>query len=248
MLSGAILALGLGMLTGGTLTTADWVWSAVAGIGNGLGTSFLYRGFASGRMGVVGPISAVGAALVPVAVALALGERPSALVWLGLLFAFPGIWLVSREPPDPASGARVGLARGVWDGTLAGLGFGTVFVGLSQVEAAAGFWPLAINQVVAAVTIPVVASLVGAPWQPRRPAALLGFFPGLAATVATGAFLLASQSGLLTIAAIVTSLYPAITVLLAALLLREVIHRGQGIGLLCCALAVALVAAGDSSA
>lgn len=246
MLTGGLLSLGLSLLTGGTLTTADWGWSVLAGVGNGLGTSFLYRGFSGGRMAVVGPISAVGAAVLPVAVGLGLGERPSLVVWLGLVAAFPGIWLVSREPSDPAGGARVGLARGVADGIMAGLGFGTVFAGLAQVEATAGFWPLAINQLVAAVTIPVLASLFGASWQPGSTTALLGVLPGLAGAVATGSFMLASQGGLLTIAAVVTSLYPAITVLLAALLLHEVIHRGQAAGLLCCAVAVTLVATGDA--
>ena len=84
--------------TGGSPTTADLGWAVVAGIANGFGTAFLYRGLAAGRMGVVAPVSAVGAVVVPVLVGLLVGERPAALVWLGVLLALPAIWLVSREP------------------------------------------------------------------------------------------------------------------------------------------------------
>ena len=64
-------------------TSADLWWAVVAGVGNGFGTAFLYRGLSSGRMGVVAPVSGVGAALVPVVVGVLTGERPSALVWVG---------------------------------------------------------------------------------------------------------------------------------------------------------------------
>ncbi len=86
----------------GDPTTADLTWGALGGIGNGAGAGFLYRGLASGRMGVVGPVSAVGAAALPVVVGVLSGERPAALVWAGIVVAAPAIWLVAREPrPEP---------------------------------------------------------------------------------------------------------------------------------------------------
>ncbi|QBR94246.1 DMT family transporter [Nocardioides euryhalodurans] len=243
-LAGAAVVLGLAALTDGTPTGTALGWAVVAGVGNGLGTAFLYRGLSSGRMGVVAPLSGVGAVLVPVAVGLVTGERPPTLVWVGILAALPGIWLVAREP---ATGDVTGAASGgsgAVDGVLAGLGFGALFATLAQVPDSAGFLPLALNQLVAAVVVVVVASLLRAPWLPREPAAAAGVLTGVLGALATGAFLVASQQGFLTVTAVLASLYPAVTVVLAATVLREHIHRAQAAGLVLCGVAVALVAAG----
>ena len=122
-LAGAVFVLLGGLAVDGDPTRQDLAWGVLAGVGNGFGTAFLYRGLSSGRMGVVAPISAVGAALVPVAVGLVGGERPAGLVWLGIAAAFPGIWCVSQDPAADSPGAR----GGVLDGVLAGLGFGVLF-------------------------------------------------------------------------------------------------------------------------
>jgi drug/metabolite transporter (DMT)-like permease len=216
----------------------------VAGVGNGFGTVFLYRGLSSGRMGVVAPVSAVGAVLVPVAVGLLTGERPAGLVWVGIAAALPGIWLVAREPTAEDVAGERPTRSGVLDGVLAGLGFGSLFAALAQIPEEAGFLPLALNQVVAAAAIVAVAAVLRAAWVPRERAALLGVVPGALGALATAAFLLATQSGFLTVTAVLASLYPAFTVVLAATVLREHIHRAQGWGLVLCGLAVALVAAG----
>lgn len=232
-------AVALAVAVPGHATGTDLAWGALAGIGSGTGGAFLYRGFAAGRMGVVAPVSAVGAALVPVVVAVTTGERPSTLVWIGIAAAVPGIWLVSREPDNDG-----GLADGLVDGVLAGAGFGLLFAAMGQVPEAAGWWPTALAQAVALVAVAVTASVLRAAWVPRHRADLWGLLAGVLATTAVVCFLLATQSGLLTIAAVVTSLYPAVTILLAATVLREHIHAAQGVGLACCGVAVALVAAG----
>jgi drug/metabolite transporter (DMT)-like permease len=239
-----VVMVAVSLLVDGEPTGADYGWAVLAGVGNGLGTVFLYRGLSSGRMGVVAPVSGVGAALLPVAVGVVTGERPAALVWLGIAAALPGIWLVAREPTgeDVAGGHPSGT--GVLDGVLAGLGFGTLFAALAQIPEEAGFAPLALNQLVAAVVIVVAATAAGAAWVPRSRAAYAGTATGLLGAAATGAFLLATQQGYLTVTAVLASLYPAFTVLLAATVLREHIHRWQAIGLVLCGIAVALVAAG----
>ncbi len=242
--AGALSVAVLSAFTEGSPDAAALWWSVAAGVGNGFGTSFLYRGLSSGRMGVVAPISGVGATLVPVVVGVATGERPSALVWVGIVVALPGIWLVSREPVVEDVGGDRPTSSGVVDGVLAGLGFGVLFASLGQIPEEAGFWPLALNQLVAVVAIAVLATLMGAPWVPRHPATLLGVVSGLMGGLATGAFLLATQSGFLTVTAVLASLYPAFTVILAATVLGEHVHRHQAIGLLFCAAAVTLVAAG----
>ena len=239
-LGGAVFVSIAGLVRGGDPTAADFAWGLLAGVGNGFGTAFLYRGLASGRMGVVAPISAVGAALVPVAVGLVIGERPSALVWIGILAAVPGIWFVSQEPEMDAPGAR----GGVLDGVLAGLGFGVLFAALGQIPESAGLLPLALNQTVGAVAIVLVALAMRVSWVPREAPALWGLLCGSLGGCATVAFLLATQAGALTVAAVLASLYPAVTILLAALVLKEPVHRAQAIGLVLCGAAVALVAAG----
>ena len=237
-LGGAALVLLLSLVTDGSPTAASLGWAVLAGVGNGFGTAFLYRGLATGRMGVVAPISGVGAVVVPVVVGLATGERPGELVWLGMLLALPAIWLVSREPGDAPVGS------GVLDGVLAGAGFGTLFAALAQIPEDAGFAPLAFNQLVGAGAIVVVATVLRQPWVPRNRYAFGGVFSGALGALATLLFLVATQGGFLTVTAVITSLYPAFTVLLAATVLREHVHRAQAIGLALCAGSVALVAAG----
>ena len=228
----------LALVVDGSPTRTDLWWGALAGVGTGVGGAFLYRGLAAGRMGVVAPISAVGAALLPVCVGVATGERPAVLVWLGIVAAVPGIWLVSREPGGSGS-----LAAGLLDGVLAGLGFGLLFAAMGQVPEEAGYAPLALSQAAAMACVALTATLLGGRWIPHARAQAWGVLAGLLATVAVVAFLLATQTGLLTVASVVTSLYPAVTIALAALVLRERIHASQGVGLLLCGLAVGLVAA-----
>lgn len=230
-------ALVLAVVVDGSPTRGDLAWGALAGIGSGAGGAFLYRGLAAGRMGVVAPISAVGAALLPVCVGVATGERPALLVWLGIAAAVPGIWLVSREP-----GGSGDLAAGILDGVIAGLGFGLLFAAMGQVPEGAGFAPLAVAQGVAVLAVALTATVLRGRWVPYHRSQAWGAVAGVLATVAVVAFLLATQTGLLTVASVVTSLYPAITIALAALVLRERIHASQGVGLLLCGIAVGLVA------
>jgi uncharacterized membrane protein len=228
---------------------SDYAWGVLAGLGSGVGTGFLYRGFAAGRMGVVAPISAVGAALVPVAAGALGGERLSLVVWAGIVLALPGIWLVSSSAEElPADGApvqpRASVAEGVVDGALAGLGFGLLFAALGQVPEEAGLWPLALAQAVSLPAVVLLATGLGAAWLPRQRSAWWALVAGPLGAGATWAFLLATQSGYLTVAGVLTSLYPATTVLLAAVLLHEKVHRAQGVGLGLCAVAIGLVAGG----
>ena len=219
---------------------ADLAWALLAGLGNGFGTAFLYRGLSAGRMGVVAPVSGVGAAFVPVVTGVLIGERPGPIVWLGIALAFPAIWFVAREPSSSGAAASAGFL----DGVLAGLGFGTLFVALSRVSEDAGLLPLAVNQAAGGVVVVAVAVALRQPWLPRERRAALGLSSGVLAALATWLFMVASRGSHLTVASVVVSLYPAFTVLLAALLLRERVHGAQAIGLAMCAVSVALVAAG----
>ena len=218
----------------------DVLWALVAGLGSGSGTAFLYRGLAAGRMGVVAPVSAVGAVLVPLAAGVGGGERPSALGWVGIVLAVPGIWLVARE--DASSG--VTRAAGLLDGVLAGIGFGLLFAALGQVSADAGYWPLVGTQGIAVLTMVAAALLLGGDPVPRRRVDLLGLAAGLLASLAVLFFLLASNHGLLSIASVIASLYPAFTVLFAITVLHEQVRRAQVLGLVLCAATIVCISIG----
>ena len=231
----------LSVLIGGTVAGGDWAWGAAAGFGNGIGAAFLYRGLARGRMSVVAPISALGAALVPVAAGLLTGERPSVLAWVGIVVALPAIYLISQvqESPEASSGGS-----GVIDGVVAGLGFGALFAMLGQIGNDAGLYPLALSQAVSVVAVVITALAFREAWVPRERAHYRGLVMGPLLMLALGSFVYATHSGLLTLVAVITALYPAMTVMLAAVVLREHIHRAQAVGLALAAAAVSLVATG----
>ena len=124
------------------------------------------------------------------------------------------------------------------------VGMFSIFVQLVAFLVDAGFSPLVLNQLVGVVVIALAASLLRAPWVPRTRASWGGALAGVLGGVATTAFLLATHHGLLSVSAVLTSLYPAFTVLLAAVVLREQVHRAQAWGLGLCGIAVVLVAMG----
>ncbi len=167
-------------------------------------------------------------------------------MWAGIAAAVPGIWLVSSsaEASLKPGGGRESLAAGVTDGVLAGLGFGILFAALGQVPDSSGWGPLVLCQVVSVPAVVLLATALRVPWVPRGRTVRLAVLAGPLGASATGFFLLATQHGYLTVAGVLASLYPASTVLLAAVVLRERIHRVQGVGLVLCAVAIACVAAG----
>jgi drug/metabolite transporter (DMT)-like permease len=248
-LTAAICTAAVAAFVPGDPGAGHFAWALLAGLGSGAGAGFLYRGFAAGRMGVVAPVSAVGAAMVPLLVGVLAGERPAVLAWVGIAAALPGIWLVSREPvpedPDHLGPENPSAtAAGVVDGLLAGLGFGVLFAALGQIPDSAGLWPLAVTQLLSVPAVVIIAGLLKERWLPRHRAAWHAMWCGVLSTVATAAFLVATQRGFLTISGVLASLYPAFTILLAAVVLKEHIHRAQAVGLALCGGAVALVAAG----
>jgi drug/metabolite transporter (DMT)-like permease len=244
-LSGAILMVACGLLAPAAPRAADFMWALLAGAGSATGSIFLFRGLSRGRMGLVAPISAVGAAVLPILVGVALGERPSPYAWLGVLVALPGIWLVSRECTSTGAGARGALV----DGAAAGAGFGVLFVALGQISSAGGFLPLAANQLFGAVVTVGVATVLGQAWLPGKGALGWGALgwggaSGVLGAAGTLTFVLSTHFADLGVAAVLTSFYPAVTVLLASATLGERLGNGQRLGIGICTLAVATLAIG----
>jgi len=239
--AGALVMLLAGLALPGSPTAPDFAWALVAGVGSATGSIFLYRGLARGRMGLVAPISAVGAAVLPLLAGVAFGERPGLLVWLGMLAALPGIWLVSRNPVSD----RLSETRGaLLDGVVAGAGFGVLFIALAQISGGAGLLPLAANQLVGAVLTIATAAGLRQVWRPTPGVLGWGSASGVLGALGTLFFMLATGATTLAVAGVLTSLYPAVTVLLAAGLLRERVSVGQRVGIGICTLAVAAMALG----
>jgi drug/metabolite transporter (DMT)-like permease len=237
---GGALMIACGLAAPADPRAADFAWALLAGAGSASGSIFLYRGLARGRMGLVAPVSAVGAALLPVLVGVALGERPTWLAWLGVLVALPGIWLVSRGSSASTAGTQGALV----DGAAAGAGFGILFIALGQVSSDAGFAPLAANQIFGAAVTVVVAAAIGQEWRPRLGVLPWGGASGALGAAGTVTFLLSTHATGLGVAAVLTSLYPAVTVMLASIALGERLRGGQRLGIGICTLAVATLALG----
>jgi len=212
-------------------------WGLASGLAGGTGTLVLYRGLARGQMSVVGPVSAVGAAVVPVAAGVALGEHPSVLAVAGVLVSLPAIVLVA------ASGSVRGkLGAGLFDGLAAGLAFGILFIGLAQAGRNAGLWPVASEQTGALLPVLAVAVKSRVPLRIPVRAAALPVLAGVSGTAATLTYFFATHFSMLAIAAVLVSLYPGFTVLLARVVLHERFTPVQRAGLGLCALAVAAIA------
>lgn len=234
----------------------DFAWGAAAGIAGGVGVSALYRGLSRGRMGVVAPISGTGSALVPVIVGLATGDRPPALAWIGMAIALPAIVLIPQTRNEAATvpdgnGERPPVrppGRPAWHGAgygaIAGVGFGALFATIKQIGGHAGFWPLALTQLMAAVTVAVVAAVLHQRWLPRGRRLVPVYAFGLLGAAALVCFQLATRHGRLTIVSVIAALYPAVTVAMAAVLLRERLGRVQSLGLALAVIAVVLVTIG----
>jgi drug/metabolite transporter (DMT)-like permease len=229
-------------------------WGALAGVGSAIGNQALYRGLASSAMNVVAPLSAVLTAVLPAIVGLAGGDRLSLAGWAGLVIAAPAIGLVSLSPAQPSSdhpvqaGARSTVRVGVGWGLLAGCGFGLLFVGLDKAGTTSGAWPLLSDQIVAILLVGTVTTYLRRrarssprPSTPWSSALVWGLASGLGGAGGNVFFFAATGTGSLTVVAVLSALYPAITVLLAAVVLHERTGRIQLIGLIICAAAVALI-------
>ena len=217
-------------------------WGLASGLAGGTGTLVLYRGLARGQMSVVGPVSAVGAAVFPVLAGVVLGERPGLLAAFGVLAALPAIVLVAGGGSLRARLGRGLLGGGVLEGVGAGLAFGILFIGLAQAGRNAGLWPVASEQTGTLLPVLLVAVKTRVPLRIPVRAAGLPVLAGASGMAATLAYFYATHFSMLAVAAVIVSLYPGATVLLARVVLHERFSLAQRAGLGLCALAVAAIA------
>ncbi len=222
---------------------ADLLIGVATGLIAPLSLGLLYRGLAMGRMSVMAPVTAVVAAIVPFTWGLLHGERPPVVAIAGVAVALVAVGLIAGAPEpqdetapvrDPSTHPAAGV---IPTAVVSGLGFGTIFVLLAQTTDHAGLWPLLVARIVA-VTIAVTALLA---WSRHR---RVDYRPAISPAswrmvaiccvfdiTANGIYLAAAHRGLLSIVAVLSSLYPASTVLLARVVLGERLHRAQLAGL-----------------
>ncbi len=221
-------------------------WGTAAGVGGGTGVILLYAGLAKGRMSVVAPITAVEAAIVPVAFGLLSGEEPSRLALVGIAVAVISVALISSAAEaGPSRDGGQGLATpGLLHAFGAGAAFGAFFIFLDMAGDRASLWPL-VGTRCASLTLVTTVIVVTT----RSIAAPRASYPAI---VGAGVFdmaanifyLLATREGLLSLVAVITSMYPASTVLLARVVLKERLARPQLLGIACAATGIALISSG----
>lgn len=224
----------------GKADAASIAWGAGAGMAGAVGLMLFYRGLATGPMAVIAPLTAVTAAAVPVLGGVAAGERPSLGALAGVVAAVVAVLLVSAEGGHMPSRAQL-LTPGTATALGAGLAFGLLFVLLAQSGDDSGMWPLVGARFASIGLLLVVTTGLRKPLGVRRAGAGLVVVAGVGDMLANVLFLLASREGLLSIVGVLVSLYPAGTVLLALVVLKERLAWLQVAGLGVAVAAVALI-------
>jgi drug/metabolite transporter (DMT)-like permease len=236
-LVGLVLFLGLAILGQETMPPlSDLTWGALAGLSGAVGLGGLYSALASGRMGLAAPMVGVIAAIIPVIVSILSNGVPTAIQIVGFAVGIISLWLVSY------SGGQLPARKILILAFVAGLGFGGFFVLVDRVQSSAVFWPLSAARAAsfaAMLTITIVSRRPALPKENRQ--WVLIALSGALDALANAFFVVASQLGRLDIASILSSLYPAMTVMLAWLFLNERLTRIQIVGILAALVAIALI-------
>jgi drug/metabolite transporter (DMT)-like permease len=231
------------LLVGTPMASAhDMLWGAAGGVAGAFALIAFYRALSLGSMTVVAPTTAVVSAVLPVIVGLLLGERPSGTALVGIVAACFAVALVSgaigtRHQHTAAS--TVVLA------SVAGVGFGFIFIALSRTAHDSGLWPL-VGARLASVPVVAIVVLLTKPGRGALEAVIwLVVASGVLDMAANLLYLEASHRGLLSIVAVISAMYPVSTVCLAFALDHERVSRSQAAGLACAVTALALVSLGS---
>jgi drug/metabolite transporter (DMT)-like permease len=234
----------LAAIVGGQVTEPAVFWGALCGVSQAFGVWWFYAALGSGPISVVSPLTAILVAGIPVGVGLALGERPGLIAGVGVVVALVAVVLVSREATDEDVRPHKFTATVAWLTVGSGVAFGMNFVLIDQAPVEAKLWPLVFARASATVLVLVIAALsdnLRPPTGTPLRLAVLAAFLDVGANIA---MLLALQASLLSLAGVLMSLYPAATVLLAIVVLRERVTRWQAAGMVLALFAVAMIAAG----
>jgi drug/metabolite transporter (DMT)-like permease len=249
-----IVAVAAAVIFGGPASLPGLAWGFSAGAIGGLGLIIFYVGLAAGPMSVVAPVSGLVATVLPVAVALAEGERPGAGVYAGALLCLVAIVLASSasktdDPGDPGGAGRTGLAhpprrlsRAIAYGTASGVSFGLFFLLIRNAGQSGEVWPVAAGRIgELAVVLAAAAVLRPGLRGLRGGIPLAAVSAGVIDVVANLCYVAATRTGSFGLAVVLASLYPGVTVLLARVVLGERLRWIQRAGLGLAAIGVLLV-------
>jgi drug/metabolite transporter (DMT)-like permease len=210
-------------------------WALLGGLSGGGALAIFYRALATGRMGLTAPVAAVLGAAIPTAFGMIREGLPQSAQIVGFVLAATGIWLISRsEDGSPPEG--IGMAA------LAGIGFAGFYLCMKQAGDGSAFW-LAATSKVASFTLTGLIVLFGrAAREIDLSGIALGVLAGCLDVIGSVLFIRASQTGRLDAAVVLSSLYPAVTVLLARFILKEHFTRWKALGMVSALLAVPMIA------
>ncbi len=240
-LVGLLVALGASVFLARALPTpADLAWGAISGVCGTAGLAALYTALATTLVAVASPVAAVIGAVVPVLLGVAAGERPGSLAWIGIGLAVPALALLSAGPAGKGQTSAL-VRRAVLLGTAAGMGFGLFFFAISRTSHTSGLWPLVTARASTISIVALFALFSGRSLRPARAGLGIVLTSGVLDMGANIAFLLATRAGMLSTVAVVASLYPGPTVLLAWLVLRERLTLTRVLGLMLALAGVALI-------
>jgi drug/metabolite transporter (DMT)-like permease len=241
----ALLAVLIPLLPAATPSARDLAWGAASGLAGGVAIALLYRALAIGTMSVVAPVTAVCGVVLPVVAGLIVGERPSTLTGIGMLLALVAIVLVGQESEQAAGAGARASGPAIRLALFAGIAIGLFYLALAETSPEAGLWPLVAARAVS-VSLFGVALIVGRhTLRMPAPLATLVIAGGVLDMVANALYLLATRGGPLGVVVVLSSLYPASTVLLARIILKERLSQLQLLGVVSAIVAVALIVGGS---
>jgi drug/metabolite transporter (DMT)-like permease len=238
----ALLIVLVVVIVSGESPPADHLkYGVLAGLGEALGVASLYRGLAIGTMSVVAPLGAT-APVVAVIAGSVMGEAPSAMQGAGIAIAIAGVVLISSTEKSPGGGNAIGPS--VIFGLLTALGFGSFFVGMDAASEGSVPWALLAARCTTMVIFGVAFAIRARPLQldSRDLPVLAGI--GALIVSADSLYAVASTKGLLSVVAVLSSLYPVVTIALARIYLNEKLGGMQRLGVPAALVGAAVVSLG----
>jgi drug/metabolite transporter (DMT)-like permease len=233
---GLVLVCTLAMAThAALLSQRSAIWVLAGGVCGSAGVAIFFRALAMGRMGLVAPVAAVLSAVIPAVFSMWTEGFPSRIAIFGFIFAGIGLWLITRvEGGSTPQG--IGLA------VVAGMGFAAFYLCIREAGSGSVFWFATLTRI-GGLSVTVLIVLLQRNWREITPVGVRwAVSAGCVDSLGTMLFVLASQSGRLDEAVVISSLYPAVTVLLARLVLKEHFTRWRFVGLLATLAAVPMIA------
>jgi drug/metabolite transporter (DMT)-like permease len=239
-LTGLVVALGLAIARGELVPRpADLSWGIAAGVTGSIGITALYRGLAGGRMAVVALLAGVTAAALPVLVGAILQGAPGPVRSGGILLGLLAVLVVGSS-----AGARTAGRADIALGLAAGIGFGLFSVLITRVGQGFVFGPLVAARATSSTVLAVAVAARGWSWRIPRGLWIAVAIAGVLDMAGNGFFLLSAQAGRLDVAAVLSSLYPVTTIVLATVVLGERVTRGHALGIATAGVAIAMIASG----